>query len=269
VTFTGGSSGVATWHPPLVNQPNMMAASAWTATNDVDQNVISRGPAAYWVQNGAKTWSITGPTAPVDRFEVRSGDKWATDGAASKERSELQNTISWPAGQALRVTYGFMVEAGSTNTAAWMAIGQFHHVVNDGNSPPFSVELVNGDKMAINIYQPGADNYIYTDSVAITRGQTYQIQIDATFHPTAGTLKVTRDGVTLVNYSGPLGWAGMGNVYWKYGIYRASAPETIAMNYSDMLVVPTAALSTSSPLNLGQSAAPPWLNSYLRTVKYT
>jgi Ca2+-binding RTX toxin-like protein len=77
---------------------------------------------------------------------------------------------------------------------------------------------------------------LYQDPNNIVRGHEYQMQIDARFDPVNGHLDVIRDGVTIVNYNGPLGWTNMGSVYWKEGVYRADAPEAIAMDYNHLSI---------------------------------
>ena len=59
--------------------------------------------------------------------------------------------------------------------------------------------------------------------------------VRATFAGDAsGHLEVWRDGERIVDYTGPIGY-GEG-VYWKLGLYRHSAPETIAMNVRNLFV---------------------------------
>src|SRR5699024_11981029 len=59
-----------------------------------------------------------------------------------------------------------------------------------------------------------------------------------------GYLKVSINGTQVVDYSGPLGY-GVGT-NWEYGIYRSTAPETVAVDYRNMTLVTGAAATASS-----------------------
>ena len=129
---------------------------------------IAVGGANYEAENANHSWSLTQPDADTLRFELRSGDHWSspawTDPSTS-ERNEIASATDYPAGTQINLSYDFMVEPGATDTAngpgKWTVLGQMHER-NVSNSPPFSVALVNGDHMAICIWN-GSDKYVYTD----------------------------------------------------------------------------------------------------------
>jgi hypothetical protein len=83
------------------------------------------------------------------------------------------------------------------------------------------------------------------------------MQIDARFDPAHGHLDVIRDGVTLVNYDGPLGWDNMGSVYWKEGVYRADTSESIAMDYNHLSITTGTATSPPPPPPVSPPPPPP------------
>lgn len=232
---------------------NLLQPSWWTASTSTSNQVVVGG-ANYWVQDAARTWSFTNPSGDNSslRFEVQAGDKWSGDGTSSVERSEIAGATTYAQGTNLHVAYNFAMEPGATNDASWMVVGQFHHTNLTGSwSPPFEIGLV-GDRMTIQVDEAGtaanswsAYKTIYTDTQNIVRGHNYAIQIDADFDPTNGHLTVVRDGVTLVNYNGPLGWSDMGSVYWKEGIYRSAAASTQAADYGNLSI--TTGTSTSPP----------------------
>jgi hypothetical protein len=213
----------------------------------------------FMVQNGSKPWSIEAVDASTIRFEVRSGDHWTFD-SSNKERSEIADQQLIKNGTPIHVSYGFEVEPGAKNTASWLAMGQFHQDDYPGApalSPPFAIGLA-GEKMYICIHYSGADGqdvykYLYMDKTDIVRGHFYAMDIKVTFDPNGnGHLSVVRDGVQIVDYSGPLGYASQSSVYWKEGVYRASAPETIAIDYRDLSIqtgqsAQPAAAATLSP----------------------
>ena len=188
----------------------------------------------YLIQNAGKSWNIATPDADTVRFEVRPGDRWADD-PNTRERSELSGgDTPYASGHALTVSYDFMIETGPANTAEWVVAGQFH-ANNDSSPPPFAVEF-RGEKMTIVIrYElPGEDSptrvVIYEDDANVKRGHYYDIDITVNFDITgSGFLDVTRDGKQIVDYDGPIGYGE--DVYWKYGIYRESSGETLAVNF--------------------------------------
>jgi hypothetical protein len=218
--------------------------SQWTAATDPNASHVEVAGQAFRVQNAAKPWSFTNPGGDnrTLRFELRPGDVWSKVDSPTRERSEIAGTTQFPQGAPIHVSYRFQVEPGAPNRAKWLVIGQFHQGPNDSWSPPFDVELV-GEKMSVKINDAGRSanawskyRTLYTDRQAIVRGQTYTMQIDARFDLVNGRLRVARDGVTLVDYSGPLGYQGMGSVYWKQGVYRAASNTTIAVGYSNLSI---------------------------------
>jgi hypothetical protein len=227
-----------------------LSASQWTANTSLTTNQLAMGGSNYWVQDALKTWSFTNPGGDNTtlRFEVRPGDIWSSD-SSGVERSEISGSTTYSPGTPIHIAYNWMVEPGPTNDANWLVAGQLHTVVSNGISPPFAIYM-SGDKMMIRVDEAGANanaysyyKTIYTDTTNIVRGHTYAMQIDANFDPVNGYLHVVRDGVTLADYHGPLGYANMGSFYWKEGIYRAStttsgaaSDTTIAMDYSHLSI---------------------------------
>ncbi|MFG1279761.1 heparin lyase I family protein, partial [Xanthobacter autotrophicus] len=197
-------------------------------------------------QGAGNSYSISSVGEDSVRFELRDGDQHSWDAANGKttERDELAMRTTIPYGTAIEISYDFMIEPGDANTAYFMVVGQLHQNTVEGApywSPPFSIEMI-GEKMAVVIYTTGDDGQpvrtvLYEDTIDITRGQYYDIDIKVVFDPTGenGRLVVVRDGVTLVDYSGVLGYEGYDSVYWAEGIYRSdNATETIAAVYADL-----------------------------------
>lgn len=227
-TGGGGGGGTGTGVPP----------SEWTTANDPDVDMMLVGGEDYLVQNANRSYSVTNPGADdvTLRFEVRPGDVWTAVDPSTKNRSEIAGSIQYPMGTPIQVTYDWTVEAGPTNDAPWLVAGQFHQLPNDGRSPPYGIYFYGNDKMKIVIGAGAGYLTLYADSANIVRGHVYAMEINATFDDTAGALEVIRDGVTLCNYTGPLGWSGMTSVYWKEGVYRGAAGTTIAMVYANLSI---------------------------------
>ncbi len=206
----------------------------------------------WWVQNAGTSYAANTIDTNTIRFEVRGGDNWYVDNSR-KERSEIADRTEFANGQGIKVNYSFSVAPGSKNTADWFVIGQFHQ--NDdrnapGYSPPFAIEML-GERLAIVVrYEssPGvvATRYLWKDSKDIVRGADMKMDIEARFDPKGnGYLHVERDGVTLVDYKGALGYHSQKSVYWKQGIYREASAETVVAEFSDIHV--SALSSQGSP----------------------
>lgn len=215
----------------------------------------------YGIQNANKTWSYT-TNGNNFRFELHSGDHWQND-KAGIERSEIASYKTLDFGQIYTVDYKFMIEPGSLNTAKWLTIGQFHaseDKSDGGVSPPYELDLV-GDRMQIDARwsTPTQTNWsnvntrtLYTDTHNIQRGHWYDIKITIKFDPFGnGMLDVWRDGVQLVDYSGPLGYNDSTGPYWKEGIYRQGSSETMAVNYSGFTLVKGSVVGTGTGTSPG------------------
>jgi Ca2+-binding RTX toxin-like protein len=223
--------------------------SQWSYLLSPNQYDLQVGGSDYYVENADRTYSLTSPSSNVARFQVDGGDFWSGD-TTNRNRSEISGLTHYAPGTQVDVSYGFMIEPGTTNSASWLVTGQFHQVENNGYSPPFEINFNGGDHMGIAVNyltSTGAQAYkqLWTDSSNIVRGHNYQMQIQATFDQGTGSghLVVIRDGVTLVNYTGPMGFPGMSGVYWKEGVYRSANSQTMAIDYSNLSVT----TGTSSP----------------------
>lgn len=134
-----------------------------------------------------------------------------------------------------------MLEPGPANVAAWLVVGQFHSNDNptaaQPSHAPFAIYM-NGEHMEIDIASAATGSTAETGSVLyfepkpIQRGRYYAITIEANFQNNAnGFLEVSRDGIQLVNYHCPIGFGQ--SVYWKEGIYRSPANQTVAAAYQN------------------------------------
>lgn len=216
------------------------------------------------VENANRGYSLTEPDSNTLRFEVQSGDSWRNDvqSGNTSERSEIEMNQQYSPNTQINVSYDFTLEPGAANTASWMVLGQIHNTVL-GGSPPFAVAMYGEHMMIITRGPNGAENDIYRDPNPIQRGHQYQMNIQVDFGSDGtGILKVWRDGSQIVNYTGPLG-SGTSNesYYWKEGVYRAPASETVAADYSNLQITtgstPTQpATPTVTPAVTQASASP-------------
>ncbi|MDG2571199.1 heparin lyase I family protein [Vibrio parahaemolyticus] len=200
-------------------------------------------PNTFNVQNAGQPYTYAyDASADTMRFEVRGGDP-AVFAASGTQRSEVSSGKHFEFGQTYTISYKFMIEPGATNTADWLVMGQTHASEDAGDysgPPPFAVELV-GEKMRVvgryskeAVTTAGNTTFmnLYQDSADIQRGKWYDMQITLRFDPGGnGQLDVWRDGVQIVDYNGSLGYNDQVGPYWKNGVYREDAPESMAIKY--------------------------------------
>jgi hypothetical protein len=208
----------------------------------LDRDTVFYGGRQFYV-DAEKTWSFDSADNNTLRFELRKGDQFSDNSwtdSPGVERTEIGDSTRIPISNNIHLEYKFMIEPGPTNTAQWLVMGQLH--AGNGASPPFEVSLWGNDKMMVNAnYGANAANTIYRtlyqDSQPLVRGHWYNMVVDVKFDNSGGGhLDVWRDGVQIVNYDGEVGYGDQSTAYWREGIYRKSAPETIAINYKDLSI---------------------------------
>lgn len=193
---------------------------------------------SYSVQTADRPWSVHNSAPGTLRFELRPGDVWYQD-PPSKERTEIAGETIYAAGKDITIHYDFRVEPGPENTSDWTVIGQLH-ATDEFSAPIFAVELI-GEHVAIHLrYKlPGKQYdewFAFVDDDPIVRGKYYTVE--ARLHledNNRGIVDIWLDDEHIVDYSGPVGY-GYG-VYWKQGIYRATSPEVITIEYRNLHIV--------------------------------
>jgi hypothetical protein len=238
-------SGIPSLKLPTIKKDHGMASSTITSFSGTNGSKIALDGTTAIVQNANQPWSLTEPNSDTLQFSVEPGDHWSTSGWSDltddngAERSEIAISPNYSAGTEVNISYGLTVEPGSTNTASWLVLNQMHATTE--GSPPFGIYM-DGEHMEIVVrYQtPGTSTVheavVYRDPNPIQRGQTYNMNIQVDFDPSGnGFLNVYRDGTQIVNYKGALGIPGA-QYYWKEGIYRAAASETLTADYSNLQI---------------------------------
>lgn len=155
------------------------------------------------------------------------------------------NGPKFATGKNVHLDYWFKIEPGTISTGNWVICGEIHNdddALGRSTSPPFSLHF-DKDYMQVVAIAGGSSSsndqwlWPYKDSNKIQRGHDYHIQVDAKFTQD-GYLKVRRDGATLVDYKGNLGY-GTGT-YWVVDIYRSNTnpttTETLAVDFWNMQV---------------------------------
>ncbi len=108
-------------------------------------------------------------------------------------------------------------------------------------SPPWAQELDAGDVFRIVVRTSTADSLrqnppaivLFTDGT-FKRGHIYHLVYQIRYSQTAGRLRAWRDGQKIADYTGPLGYPAKQGPYFRFGIYREPAPETVAVRYAGL-----------------------------------
>lgn len=207
------------------------------STQPEDMRQIGVGGTLYSVHSARLSHNITAPEPDVLRFQVNHGDVWEDDWSRY-ERAEIAGPV-YPADETLIVSYDLMIEPGEPSKSEWVVLSQFHADDLD-TPPPFAIEFSN-EQMVVRIRwrRDGEIGQIrlHRDKENLERGRYYRMHIRLRFADSEeedGWVKVWRDGEVIADYEGPLGY-GYG-AYWKMGIYRTQAPETLAVNVRNLFV---------------------------------
>jgi hypothetical protein len=186
-------------------------------------------------QNASKAWSLKNPDPYTLQFEVRSGDRYQHDSAGS-ERNEIQFSPHYAEGVQTGIEATLTIQPGPLNTAGWVDFIQLHATTNVSPTySPFVLALDHSDKLEIVLQEPAQGNlYVYKTPNPVARGQAIAVKCEVTMQPAGGgRVKVWFAGVQVVDYTGPVG-ATNSEYYWKCGIYRGAARETLAATFRNI-----------------------------------
>jgi len=216
-------------------------------------------------QNANRSWSLETAGRPIcsERFEVRSGDVWPHDiqtGNTGVERSELAGPIDATNPGAFDTNvwtaYQFRVQRGPPSTAQWVVLGDWHMLPDPGDigvSSAWQLELLAGDILGFetrtSTEKPILVNphmhYVWKSAAPVTRGVWHSLVSRAIFdwRPTGqGAIDVWLDGTQIILFRGAVGYNTTRPPYFKFGVYRAAAPETLAVYYSNIAISRTSLL---------------------------
>ncbi|WP_161992725.1 heparin lyase I family protein [Aureimonas leprariae] len=219
-----------------------------TGARDWGDFTVVSNEETFRTLNAHKDWSISAPESDSLRFEVRNNDVafWDLQNKAASERSEARLLDEFSNDVPFEVSYKMNIEPGEKNDAAWVVLGQLHQNDHDGalKSPPaVEIGLRDGDRMAVFVRYTGTDGkpysqQVFADTTDIQRGHDYDMSIRTVLDPDGnGRLVITRDGATIVDYSGKINLEGHTGAYWQEGIYRhAGATVAMAVEYKDLAI---------------------------------
>jgi Polysaccharide lyase len=219
--------------------------------------------------NANKSWSLTEPDANTLQFSVHSGDNWSTSGWSDltndrgANRSEVEFSPTYAAGTQINVSEQLTVQPGPTNTASFLDLNQLHSTTQSPPSP-FTLQLDQSDHLEVVLQSPGNSyNLVYRSPNPIVRGQAMDLNFQLNMNPSgSGYVGVWLDGTQIVNYHGAVGAAGA-EYYWKEGIYRGAASETITADFSNVQITtgsqppPTGGTTGTGSGSTGSGTTPP------------
>ena len=193
-------------------------------------------------ENANQSWSLTEPNANTLQFSVHSGDNWTSgswsdavnDGGAN--RSEIQFSPTYSAGTQINISETLTVQPGPTNTASFLALNQLHSTTQSPPAP-FYLGLDTSDHLEVILQSPNTSwDRVYRSPNPIVRGQAMDLNFQLNMGPSgSGYVGVWLDGTQIVNYHGAVGATGS-EYYWKEGIYRGPAAETITADFSNVQI---------------------------------
>jgi hypothetical protein len=207
---------------------------------------IGRGQGVS-VQSSGRPDAVTyNAAADVLRFELRPGERWPGDNQYKiKERVEVATPMV-PAGQTLRASFGLTVKPGRPNTAAWVVLAQVQRRDASGSFSGFPIlglEL-HGEalRLVMRYGDPKDPTYreLWRDRRQLRRGVLYKVQLELRCAPDDGYLAFWINDVERASIRGenPC-FADTAATYFKTGIYRSAAPETLVTSVQGLVVVPT------------------------------
>jgi len=244
---------------PFVMIAVFLSAAPGARAGVPDDTQVTIDRLSYFSQNANRTWSLETAGRPIcsERFDVRSGDVWPHDiqtGNAGVERSELAGPIDATNPGAFDTNvwtaYQFRIQRGVPVTSQWVVLGDWHMLPDPGDigaSSAWQFELLAGDILGFETRTSTQDpilvnphmNYIWKSAAPVTRGVWHSLVSRAIFDwrpDGTGAIDVWLDGAQIIRYRGAVGYNTTRPPYFKFGVYRAAAPETLAVYYSNIAI---------------------------------
>lgn len=186
---------------------------------------------------------------PWDRFEVRDGDEWYQDAAnapGGRNRCELAGLDKWPFNTDVWLSMHLRVHG--LPTSAWNVLGQFH-ATEDGHdvaaSPVFAQELSADGTLYVKTRASEADPLLSNPSAVVRYSEPdfaldvwhrfiYRLQFARTGD---GYIEAWKNGAQIIEGQAiPLGYNDVVGPYFKFGIYREAAAQTMVAEYASVEV---------------------------------
>jgi hypothetical protein len=210
---------------------------------------ISYTPESGLLSSGVTAPIQTGPTGNMIRFNIFANNCWTQDfcqigGVGGSQRTEFDGagTAQFGNNTAYWISYSDCIEPATPITSNWFITGQVHQTINGsgGASPPFLITGKIGSYRAIQFANTGTGGtFLNAYEWPVVRGKWENMVIEMIMDPTGSTgiIKLWKNGVLVVNYSGITGVtpvSGTENYYWKFGLYESQVPEYQSVRYANM-----------------------------------
>lgn len=228
--------------------------AVWQSSSQLRGIVLPNGR-AFATQNSLADYSyrtsLLYPT--LHRFEVRSGDHWGQDviddgGTTTRERSELSDSSPrLPMMTDIWVAYDIYIEPGPVSTASFVCLGQLHSTPDGSEdkaaSPPWVIALDGPD---LNLYIRTKAELVATGSGIPTiypvcpnvpRGRWHRLVSRLNYDWNVGGnggVQLWFNGTKIVDAASPLGYNDAIGPWFKFGVYRGPATETLAVLYNNI-----------------------------------
>jgi Polysaccharide lyase len=156
--------------------------------------------------------------------------------AGAISQTTLGRTVLRLSFRQINISEQLTVQPGPTNTASFLVLNQLHSSTQSPPSP-FTFQLDDSDHLKVVIQSPNNPyNQVYRSPHPIVRGQAMDLNFQLNMGPSGnGYVGVWLDGTQIVNYHGAVGATGA-TYYWKQGIYRGPAAETITADFSNVQI---------------------------------
>jgi hypothetical protein len=183
----------------------------------VDEYIVVNG-SIYQAETGPQPDALQRIESPdVIRFQIVPGNRWYNDGPDA-ERTELDGyKQTFEVGVPYWVAYSLYIEPAPRFTSDWIALGQI---------PGLMGHILKSTIMSWNAAGKGHHNAV------IKPGENYQFLEKIIIDPVNGYYGSWLNGKQVVDYHGRMGEAGK-KYYYKIGVYRGPAPETMVVRYAN------------------------------------
>ena len=229
---------------PLIIDPYERQASVAGYMCGVD------GPMADWSMKRAKN------RKRVIRYECRPGDHDPRDviqdgGNTSRERVELRVGYDWQYDTDQWIAWSWMILPGDPVvedkiSGDFCSLGQIHDgtIAGEKNySNSLGTGLYQDDRWGLfAAHNPNSTTTAgyrkvieYQDQDPTPRGVMQNMVARFRFSLSGnGRIQVWKNGILVVDYTGPVGFSGSPGLYWKEGIYRGQRPSTLAVLFANL-----------------------------------
>ena len=222
--------------------PDLRSIASFTAPGGQEFVAIGPTPVSPWNVQAGKYLGEPGWV----RLECRDGERPPTNPGTVNRIGLDGYPTKFPLDQPVHEEFSFVPgpNAKAVASGQWLNFHEIHSTAIAGDVEQvgplgFYLEWSNGsaaNKFRVkrnapsytgsNVTGIASSDILNSDNLDMVEGQRYDFVVDFYEHPTAGYVRVWRDGIQIVNYSGPFGYGGGRQNYPQFRIYRAQRVDT-------------------------------------------